>query len=126
MKPSAVAKIEGNEFPVPKAWRPALKVMADAMVLGSPLLTVDGFIIGESDEELLRFNRRNIDDYPDTLAPLTEASWNSSFRVWNEGHWKLLLDLITETGAVSDLVLHAKVTERGEAYAIEPGLIYVP
>jgi hypothetical protein len=53
-------------------------------------------------------------------------SWNSSFRVWNEGHWKLLLDLITETGAVSDLVLHAKVTERGEAYAIEPGLIYVP
>ena len=122
----SVTKTEGQELPVPNAWRPALKLLADAVVLNSPLPNIDGFVIDEVDEESLLISHSNINDYPESLGPLAAASWTSSIYVWDEGHWQVLIDLSTDTGEVSDLVLHAKVTERGDAYAIEPGLIYVP
>ena len=121
-----VNKIMNQELPVPNAWRPALKALADCLVLKSPIQSVAEFIIDDIDEESLLISYGNIDDYPDTLGPLAAASWESSICVWSEGYWQLLVDLTTETGDVSDLVFHAKVTERGSAYSIEPGLIYVP
>lgn len=121
-----VTKTEGQELPVPNAWRPALKLLADAVVFHSPLTTVDGFIFERIDEESVLINQSNINDYPESLGPLTAASWTSSIYIWDEGYWRVLVDLTTDAGEVSDLVLHAKITERESAYAIEPGLIYVP
>lgn len=121
-----VAKTEGQELPVPSDWRPALKLLADAVVFNSRLPTIDGFIFDGIDEESGLINHSNISDYPDSLGPLAAASWTSSIYKWGEGCWRVLVDLTTDTGEVSDLVLHAKITERGSAYAIEPGLIYVP
>lgn len=126
MNPIPITKTEGQELPVPNAWRPALKLLADAVVLKSSVQTIDGFIVDAIDEELLLISHSNVNDYPDSLGPLSAASWTSSICVWHEGYWQVLLDLTTDTGEVSDLVLHAKVTECGDAYTIEPGLIYVP
>lgn len=123
---SPISKTEDQELPVPSAWRTALKALVDAVVLQTKLREIEGFVIMSIEDDLLQICRSNIEDYPDTLGPLSEETWKSSICVWNEGFWAVLVDLTTNDGEVSDLVFHAKVTERGEEYLIEPGLIYVP
>ncbi|MCR9225609.1 MAG: hypothetical protein NXH70_16190 [Hyphomonas sp.] len=126
MKYVPVSKIEDQELPVPSAWRPALKALADAMVGKAVLHSIEGFVINAIEDDGLEVSRSNVEAYPDKLGPLTKDSWKSSIYVWDDGCWEVLVDLTTEAGDVSDLVMHAKVTEREGGYLIEPGLIYVP
>lgn len=121
-----VSKSEDQELPVPAAWRPALGALADAMVEKTALDPIEGFVISAIEDGLLEISRSNIEDYPDKLGPLTKESWKSSICVWDGRCWEVLVDLTTDGGDVSDLVMHAKITECGDDYFIEPGLIYVP
>jgi len=121
-----ISKTEDQELPVSSAWRLALKEIADALVLRTPIPDIDGVLISPIDDDQLGICRENIMDYPDPLGPLTAESWKTSVSVWSVGYWAVLVDLITSSGEVSDLVFHAKVMEHEGQYLIEPGLIYVP
>ncbi len=121
-----VSKTEDQELPVPSDWRPAFKALADAIVLDTTFHPIEGFVISSIEDERLQISRGNIRDYPDKIGPLSQDSWKSSIYVWDERYWAVLVDLTTDKGDVSDLVLHAKVTERGDEYLIEFDLVYVP
>jgi hypothetical protein len=126
MEFAPVSKTKNQEMPVPIAWRPALKALADAIVGKRALRSIEGFVFRAIEDDGLEVSRSNIEAYPDKLGFLAEDSWKSSIYVWNEGFWEVLVDLTTEAGDLSDLVMHAKVTEREDGYFIEPGLIFVP
>src|SRR5258706_15212932 len=72
-------KIEGREQRVPLAWRPVLKVIADAFVAGR-VPTGNG--IGHVDAQVAVVNFDNIRSYPDAIGPLTEVSWETSICAW--------------------------------------------
>ncbi|MEQ8179792.1 MAG: VOC family protein [Amphiplicatus sp.] len=59
-------------------------------------------------------------------GPLNEKSWDTSIYIWMESHWQVLVDLSTEDGKSSDLVLHIRIYEVGNSFEFEPGMIYVP
>lgn len=126
MKYVPVSKTEDQELPVPDAWKPALKALADAIVGNTVPNPIEGFVIGAIEDDRLEISRSNIEDYPDKLGALTKQTWKSSIYVWDGRCWEVLVDLTTDTGDVSDLVMHAKITECGDKYFIEPRLIYVP
>lgn len=65
----------------------------------------------------------NISAYGDTLAPLSEQTWDRSIYRWMDGHWMALVDLTTSSELVSDLALHAKLYGAGD---VEVYGVYVP
>ena len=123
MSETAVEKVEGSEQPVPDGWRLALKQIVDAFV-DRRLPTGDG--IRSVDEQTVKINFENIEDYPDATGPLRDVSWETSVCIWMGDHWEVLVDLSTVGGWRSDLVLHTKVFDLDGRVEIEPGLIYVP
>ncbi len=122
----SISKTEDKELPVPSAWRFALKTIADALVGETVIPKIDGFLISSPEKDQLQICRDNIEAYPDEIGSLNVESWNSSIHIWNNGYWSVLVDLTAHSGETTDLVFHAKVSEQGEQYLIEPGLIYVP
>ena len=121
-----IVKDEDRERPIPLVWRAPLKPIVDALVRGEVPASAAPLIVGAVDPDNLRINRENIADYPDALGPLGDAAWQSSVYIWMAGHWDVLIDLMTEDGEISDLVLAARIIEAGDQFMIEPGLIYVP
>ncbi len=126
MEKYPIQKNEDSELPIPLSWRPTLKKMADAIVLGQHFEADRQVSIDPIDPETASINRNSIDCYPDTLGPLGAHTWETSVYIWDAGYWQILLDLTTEDGDSSDLVLHVRVRENGEYFVIEPGLVYVP
>jgi len=116
---------EGDcELPVPHAWRPTLKLIADALVAGRP---PGGPGIQDIDDSSLKINHANISQYPDEITQLSLESWASSVHVKSgEGCWTVLLDLTTSDGSVSDLVLHVRVLENDGSFEFLPELAFVP
>lgn len=119
-------KIEAHELPIPTAWRPALKQLADKAILGTEIKTLSNIKIGQIDSETKSIHRYNIDEYPDTLGPLDKQTWETSIYIWDSPYWRVLIDLTDLDGHITDLVLHARVHETDNGFSIEPGLIYVP
>ena len=98
-----IEKTEGRELPVPEAWRPDLKRLADALVFQSELAGVcQQMVLDPIDTADLDFNRKSIAAYPDTIGALNARAWLSSVYVWQGGHWDLLVDLSTAEGETSD------------------------
>ena len=67
----------------------------------------------------------NIAAYGDALAPLTEDTWERSVYQWMDGHWLMLVDLSTKGEPVSDLTLHAKLSESDDL-RLEIVSVHVP
>jgi hypothetical protein len=118
-----VEKDADRELPVPIGWRPALKQIADAFALGK---VPEAKTIKPVEPQLVRSNFKFIREYPVALGPLADRSWDTSVFVWADDHWEVLVDLSSEDGSRSDLVLHADIYEGAEGFEIEPGMIYVP
>jgi len=59
----------------------------------------------------------------DSLAPLSEQTWERSVYRWMDRYWQVAVDLTTTVEPVSDLTLHAKLHEGGE---VEVYGVYVP
>lgn len=121
-----VTKDADNEGPIPSAWRPILKNIADAFARKDYLLK-DGIsgvapVSGETAEQV----REYIQDYGATLVELPPQSWDTSVCIWMGDHWDALIDLWTEDEGQSDLVLEVKVSEAGSGYLVAVYMVYVP
>lgn len=68
----------------------------------------------------------NISAYGETLAPLSDETWERSVYLWTDDHWQAVVDLTTTAGPISDLALHAKLYEAGDDFEVEVYGVYVP
>lgn len=121
-----VTKDDENELPIPDTWRLVLKEIADCLVKQDFQFTIAPINVLRVGNETASINQNNVDGYPDTLGALSCKTWKTSIYIWDGGYWRVLLDLSTEQGETSDLVLHIKVREKVDGFEFEPGLIYVP
>lgn len=100
------------EHPVPEPWRSKFRQIANAFATGDFQLRnikIDG--VEPVDESAANFFRESAKAYGEDLAPLDDATWESSIYLWMDGYWEFLIDLSTEQAPVSDLSLHAKLNE---------------
>jgi hypothetical protein len=114
------------EHPIPEQWRTTFRQIASAFVGGDFLLRehpIDA--VAPVDPATARRIAANIASYGDALAPLEDATWEGSVYRWMVGHWLMLVDLSTEGEPVSDLTLHAKLSE-GDDLPLEIISVHVP
>ncbi|KDA02681.1 MAG: hypothetical protein V7651_14865 [Hyphomonas oceanitis] len=121
-----VKKNGDRELPIPTEWRAALKQIADALAAGDFELSSLPQVSQYEDPDFAKINRANIQDYPDSLAPLDASTWDTSIYRWMEEYWEVLVDLSAGATLTSDLVLHVKVRKNGQDFIFQPGLVYVP
>ena len=93
-----------TELPIPIGWRPTFVAIAQAFVEGDYQLS-RGAPGGEGvDDKTASRIPRFVSDYGEVLAPLTDAIWERSICLWMEDYWQAIVDLCTESEAVSDLI----------------------
>ena len=119
-------KDENRELPVPLIWRDTLKAIANSFVERNFPSSNIKEKLSAFDHKIIIINYGNIDDYPDKLGLLGDATWQTSIYIWDGDYWRVLLDLSDVDGNTTDLVLHLKVRENGNDFLFEPYLIYVP
>ena len=114
------------EHPLPERWWPTFRRIADAFVGGDYELRrqpVEGVApVSPSTAEHIA---ANVSAYGDSLAPLNDAVWQRSVYRWMDGYWYVLVDLTTEGEPVSDLTLHARLTD-GSGSRLEIDSVHVP
>jgi len=121
-----VSKDLTAQQPIPSSWRSTFAAIGTALkeqdfslnrsIPGVPSLS-------PADAEAIQ---ANIVDYGAQWVCVTEQSWLTSVCQWMDGYWEALVDLATDDGP-SDLVLAARVTERGEdRYQFTVQMVYVP
>jgi hypothetical protein len=118
---------DDTEHPLPEPLRSIFRQIVDAFVLGDFQLRdrpIDG--VKRIDPETAKWIADNILAYGDPLAPLNEETWNRSIYCWMEGYWQVLVDLTTFSEPVSDLTLHARLSETGDDFALVIEAVYVP
>ena len=118
-------KAEG-ERPVPTAWRPVLREIAETVRQGDATRASRIPSVGEVYADTADNINSNVESYGEVLIPLPEESWTTSIAVWQEGFWEVLVDLWAEPKTPTDLVLHVQVVEEGDGYHFKVGLVYVP
>lgn len=121
-----VTKNSNSEGPIPSAWRPILKSIADAFAREDYLLKVGISGVAPISEETAEHVRDYIRDYGAKLVELPPQSWDTSVCIWMGDHWDALVDLWTEDEGRSDLVLEVKVSEVGSGYLVAIHMVYVP
>lgn len=108
-----MAEKDEAEHPIPPEWRPLLTAVATAFVEGDFALRrgIDG--VAPVDAGTAEWIADSITAYGEALAPLDPAVWERSCCSWDPAntHWRLLVDLTTVTEPVSDLVLHARLSD---------------
>ena len=99
--------------PVPRAWRPTLAAIVEALARGDlacaglrPAVTCP--------RRTQRQIRATLDDWGARLVAVPAATWRTSIAHWMDGWWDVLLDLWLEDGPC-DLVLFVRVFERDAA-----------
>lgn len=115
-----------NEHPVPVEWRATFCEIVMRFVNGDYRLAAGITSVLPVTEATATQIADYIDEYGETLVPLSEATWNSSVAQWMGDRWDVLVDLCTESEGLSDLVLHAVVREVETGYSYEVHLVYVP
>lgn len=122
-----LTKAEG-EHPVPVEWRPVFVKIVDAFLAGDFALSQHSVGVRTIVEpETALSIPDQIADYGDRLVPLNDAVWKRSVYMWGDitKRWEFIVDLSTEQQIVSDLIIHAKLYERGE-FVLEIHSVYVP
>ena len=121
-----IEKQEDIELSVPTEWRTALKNLAEFFVFNDPLIQEERVSVDQIDEEIVKINRGNLNNYPEAIGRLIDRTWETSIYTWTGSYWAVLVDLMTSEGEASDLVMHAKIREFKNRYLINAGLVYVP
>jgi len=118
-----VRKDPHTETPVDEAFRPTLTWMANEIASGRAPDTANVHLrtadMWEAISEI-------IDHYGETLAPLPEATWETSVSQWDAQRWKVLVDLHTVAEGRSDLVMDVSIAETEAGFAYSLHLVYVP
>jgi hypothetical protein len=112
--------------PVPSAWRPVLREIVEAIRRGDAALAAQIPSVRAVDPDTAAQIRDYVADYGEPLVPLPEEAWDTSVALWLGSHWEVLVDLWTEPGSRSDLVLYATVVEEDGQYGFDVGPVYVP
>ncbi len=123
--PNAV-KDEGEAHPVAGAWRPVFGEIVRALVEGDFTLSRQVLRVRPVDIETANEMRTYVASYGARLIELPSESWSTSVAQWMGSHWDVLVDLWTAEEGRSDLVLHARVFERGTDFEIELDSLHVP
>ena len=121
-----VLKKDDEEHPVPEFWRAKFRQIAAAFAAGDFRLldhSVEG--VAPVEPEIAEDISANVLAYGETLASLDDATWDRSIYRWMDGHWLMLVDLTTESEAVSDLALHATLSD-SDASLLEIQSVHVP
>ena len=112
------------EHAVPEPLRSTFRQIAGALVAGDYQLREHSIVgVRPVQPDTAKWIAENISAYGDTLAPLSEQTWERSIYRWMDGHWEALVDLTTTSEQVSDLALHAKLYGAGD---VEIYGVYVP
>ena len=112
------------EHAVPEPLRSTFRQIVEAFVRGDYQLRKHSIVgVRPVQPDTAKWIAESISAYGDTLAPLSEQTWDRSIYRWMDGHWMALVDLTTASEPVSDLALHAKLhgAEDVEVYGV-----YVP
>lgn len=114
---------ENGELPIPDGWRQTFREIVSAFAAADYYRKIPGVepISAETATQVHRYIR----DYGATLVALPEETWQSSVCICAGDHWDALIDLWTQEEGHSDLVLHARVTDR-PSFSVGVHLVYVP
>jgi hypothetical protein len=115
-----------RELPVPSAWRPTFRKIVQAFSEGDFTLARGIDCVRSISQADAEYFAGSIDTYGATLTSLPDESWQTSIYLHDLGYWVVLVDLFTAEEGRSDLVLFARVFERGDAYEFEITSIHVP
>lgn len=112
--------------PIPAVWRPVLRDVVHAFARGDFRLArgVTGAdpIAAPTAAQVEAY----LNAYGESLDQLPDATWDSSMAQWMGDCWEILVDLWTVESGRSDLVLSARVYERGAGFRIAVDAVYVP
>lgn len=122
----SVEKDPEHELPVPTEWRGVFTAIVERFRQGDYALTDPPPHVAPIANDDAAWIAESIKAYGATLSSLPEKSWDTSIYSWQDGYWIVLVDLFTIEEELSDLVLHARVTDRGAAYFIEVISVHVP
>lgn len=105
---------------IPSAWRPSLTHLVEIVAGRRP---ADEPKFAKSD---LAMWRSNISNYGVVIGSVPDESWESSVTQWMDGYWDVLVDLYSEDGKRTDLVMSVQVHESGAGYEFRVDSIHVP
>lgn len=115
-----------NEGPIPSVWRPLIRRIVEAFVRGDYLLSEPISGVAPVSAETASHIAASIEKYGETLAPLPDASWDTSVCIWYGDHWDALIDLWTVGEGASDLVLGLRINEGAKGFIVHVQMVYVP
>ena len=114
------------EHAIPEQWRPTFRRIVDAFAAGDFQLREHRLAdVAPVDAATAEHIAGNVAAYGEALAPLDDATWESSVYCWQDGYWEMLVDLTTVSSRVSDLTLHARI-RAGDGARLEIGSVHVP
>lgn len=118
---------EEGQKPVPEAWRPILKAVADALAAGDFALACGIEGVESPDAATVEHMRDHVADYGEQLVELPDETWQSSVvQDEGEGLWSVLVDLWTAAEGRSDLVLSGHMEVRCGTPRFTIHMVYVP
>lgn len=117
---------DGQQHPIPTAWRQTFEQVVDALADGDFELASCGSNISLRFPDTASQMREYIQEYGAKLIALPQASWLSSACIWYGNHWDALIDLWTKEEGRSDLVLKARVTDAASGINVQVDMVYVP
>ena len=117
---------DDEEHRVPEPLRGLFRQIVNAFIDGDFLLRENPVAgVAEVEPEVARDIAKSILAYGDHLAPLDPATWERSCYRWMDDHWLMLVDLSTVSESVSDLTLHARLSEAPDLL-VEVQSVHVP
>lgn len=121
-------KDEDAAHPVAGAWRETFREVVRAFAEGDYALARAIRSVAPLSAETAAQIEAYLSSYGETLVELPDEAWGSSIAQWMGSHWDVLVDLWTSESGASDLVLSARVFERGSEgeLLIEIDSVHVP
>ena len=86
-----IEKQEDIELSVPTEWRTAPKNLAEFFVFNDPLIQEERVSVDHIDEEIVKINRGNLNNYPEAIGRLIDRTWETSIYTWTGSYWAVLV-----------------------------------
>ena len=126
MKYFPVCKCADKELAVPSEWRPVFTRIVEDFKDGNFKIEQASSNVKPLTCQDAKRIAHNIAEFGNNLCSLPEESWDTSVYRWMEGYWEVLVDLFTIQEGQSDLVLFARVFERGGSHEFQVESVHVP